>query len=177
MDPVSLGASILVSATARHIGRKTKRMVFLDDAVETAANRVAQNHAALEPDVFPAIFRDEQVKELVQEFESGGSVITPAQVAHAFEGDMLGAEVEATPEELVTEFLEYLEQEISQQPEIGQKLLMNFTVGNQKSKELAAVRRWQDNTDLPISVRRFAEEAEQYLLDDIEQTNEFLDQQ
>lgn len=127
MEPVSLGASILVSATARHVGRKTQRMVFLDEAVETAANRVAQNHAALEPDVFPAIFRDEQVKELVQEFESGGSVITPAQVAHAFEEDMLGAEVEATPEELVTEFLEYLEQEISQQPEFGQKLLMSYS--------------------------------------------------
>lgn len=127
MDPVSLSASLLVSATARHVGRKAQRIVFLDDPAETAANRVAENHAALEPDVFPVIFRDEQVKELVEEFESGGPVITPVQVADAFEEDMLEDEVEATPEELVTEFLEYLEQEISQKPEIGRKLLMSYS--------------------------------------------------
>lgn len=127
MDPVSLGTSLLVSATARHVGRKAQRMVFLNDAVETAARRVAENHAPLEPDIFPVIFRDEQVTELVEEFDADGSVITPVQVADAFKEDMLGAEVEATPEELVTEFLEYLEQEISQQPEIGQKLLMSYS--------------------------------------------------
>ena len=130
VDLGSLGASVLVSATARFFGQKTRRMLFLEESVESAATRVAERHEGLHSDVFAAVFDKNRVRELVEDFDSGGPLITPEQIAESFDDDMLDEEIEASPEELVTEFLTVLNQEISQDPEIGNKLLMNYTQRN-----------------------------------------------
>ena len=127
VDPVSIGASVLASSTAKHLYGKGKRMHFLHEAVENAASQVAEKHEDLNADVFIAIFEDDQVVELVEEFDDGGNLITPSDIAEAFNEDMLGREVEATPEDLVNEFLNQLELEISENQEIGHKLIMDYT--------------------------------------------------
>jgi uncharacterized protein (UPF0147 family) len=44
---------------------------------------------------------------------------------------------------------------------------------NQYQRELATVRDWQNDSDLPIEIRNFAREAEQHLLDDLDQLARF----
>ncbi|QIB76503.1 ATP-binding protein [Halogeometricum borinquense] len=97
-------------------------MHFLNEAVENAASQVAGNHEGLDSDVFIHIFQEDEVIELVEEFEDGSSFITPGDIAETFNDDLLGEEVEASPEELILEFLNKLEVEISQDQEIGNKL-------------------------------------------------------
>ena len=126
VDPVSIGASILTSSTVKHLAGKGKRMHFLNEAVENAASRVADNHKGLDSEVFIAIFEDDQVIELVEEFDDGGDLITPSELTGVFGEKMLDQEVEATPEELVNEFLDQLEVEVSQNQEIGHKLIMDY---------------------------------------------------
>lgn len=125
MEP--LGASLLISATAKYAKKRVDRMLFLDDVVESAATRVADENESLNSEVFSSIFSRDQIITLVEDFEEGGSPITAADVAEGFDEGMLGEEVEATPEELVETFLRYLEQEISQDPEIGNKLLLSYS--------------------------------------------------
>lgn len=97
-------------------------MHFLNDVVENAASQVAENHESLNSDVFIHIFQNEEIITLVEEFEDGNSLITPENIADTFNDDLLGEEVEASPEELVLEFLNQLEVEISRDQEIGYKL-------------------------------------------------------
>lgn len=122
VEPISIGASILASSTANYVYNKGKQMHFLNEAVDNAASKVAENHDGLDSDVFIHIFQDDEVIELVKEFEDGSGLITPEQIADTFNHDLLGEEVEASPEELVLEFLNQLEVEISQNQEIGSKL-------------------------------------------------------
>ena len=122
VEPVSIGASILASSAANYVYSKGKRMHFLNEAVENAASQVAENHEGLDSDAFIHIFQDDEVIELVEEFEDGSSLITPENIADIFNDDLLGEEVEASPEELVLEFLNQLEVEISQNQEVGYKL-------------------------------------------------------
>jgi hypothetical protein len=44
---------------------------------------------------------------------------------------------------------------------------------NQHQRELSTVRDWQDDSELPIEIRNFAREAEQHLLDDLDQWSRF----
>jgi uncharacterized protein (UPF0147 family) len=44
---------------------------------------------------------------------------------------------------------------------------------DQYQRELAVVRNWQDDRDLPIEIRNFAREAEQHLLDDLDKQARF----
>jgi hypothetical protein len=97
-------------------------MAFLDDAIEQAAMRVAENYDGLEPSVFPVVFDKEEVEDLIEGFDAGGDRITVAAVAGTMDTEMLDPDLNADPEELVAKFFEYLEQEISQDPEIGRKL-------------------------------------------------------
>ena len=127
VDPVSIGASILASSAVNYLYSKGKRMHFLNEAVESAASQVAQNHEGLDPDVVIHIFQDDELVELVGEFDDGGSLITPDEIADTFGEGLLAQEVEASPKELVVEFLNRLEVEISQNQEIGHKLLMEYT--------------------------------------------------
>ncbi|WP_201287901.1 ATP-binding protein [Salinirussus salinus] len=122
VEPVSIGASILASSTANYVYSKGKQMHFLNEAVENAASQVAENHEGLDSDVFIHIFQKDEVIELVEEFDDGNNLITPEDIASSFEDDLLGEEVEAPPEELILEFLNKLEIEISQDQEIGNKL-------------------------------------------------------
>lgn len=122
-----LGASLLISATAKHAKKRVDRMLFLDDVVETAAARVADDYESIDPEVFPVIFSRDEIIALVEGFEEGGNPIKAEDVAEEFDEEMLGEEVDATPEELVETFLRYLEQEISQDPEIGNKLLLSYS--------------------------------------------------
>ena len=102
-------------------------MHFLNEAVENAASNVADRHEGLSSDVFIHIFEDDHVVELVEEFDDGGDLITPSDIAEAFNEDMLGEEVEASSEDLIDEFLNQLELEISENQEIGHKLIMDYT--------------------------------------------------
>jgi hypothetical protein len=122
VEPISIGASILASSAANYIYSKGKRMHFLNEAVENAASQVAENHDGLDSNLFIHIFQDNEVIELVEEFENGSDFITPKKIAHTFNDDLLGEEVEISPEELVMEFLNQLEIEISQNQEMGSKL-------------------------------------------------------
>lgn len=125
MEP--LGASLLISATAKYAKKRVDRMLFLDEVVEAAAARVAEDYEALDPDVFPVIFAEDEIIALVEDFEQGGDPISAEDVADGFDEGMLGEEVDATPEELVESFLRYLEQEISQDSAIGNKLLLSYS--------------------------------------------------
>lgn len=97
-------------------------MAFIDDAVEDAAVGVAEQHEGLEPEVFPAAFEKDEVKALIETFDTGGDPITVERVAEALNAEMLDPDLDADPEQLVAEFFEYLKQEISQDEEIGRKL-------------------------------------------------------
>jgi len=127
VEPISIGASILASSTAKHLYGKGKRVHFLNEAVENAASNVAESHKGLDANVFIHIFEDDHVVELVERFDDGGDLITPSDITEAFNEDMLGEEVAASPEDLVNEFLNQLELEISENREIGHKLLMDYT--------------------------------------------------
>jgi len=127
VDPVSIGAGILASSTVNYLYGKGKRLHFLNEAVENAASQVAENYEGLDSDVFIHIFQDDEVIELVKEFDDGDGLITPEDIAHTFADDILNEEVEASSEELVLEFLNQLEVEISQNQEMGHKLLMEYT--------------------------------------------------
>jgi hypothetical protein len=122
-----LEASLLISATAKYAKKRVDRMLFLDDVVQTAAARVANDYESLDPEVFPVIFSRNEIIALVEHFEEGGDPITAKDVAEGFDEEMLGEEVDATPEELVEKFLRYLEQEISQDPEISNKLVLSYS--------------------------------------------------
>lgn len=127
VDPVSIGAGILASSAVNYFKGKGKRMHFLNEAVDNAASQVAENHEGLDSDVFIHIFQSDRVVELVEEFDSGSSLITPEDIAETLNEELLGEDVEASPEELVLEFLNQLEVEISQNQEMGHKLLMEYT--------------------------------------------------
>lgn len=116
------GARFLLSSVMGYVRGKYQRMAFLDDAIEQAAMRVAEKHDGLEPSVFPVVFEKEEVEDLIEEFDAGGDRITVAAVAETMDADMLDSDLDADPEELVAEFFKYLEQEMSQDPEIGRKL-------------------------------------------------------
>lgn len=118
----ALGARVLLSATVGYAKGKYQRMAFMDDAVEHAAMRVAEQHEGLEPEVFPAAFEKDEVKALIDGFDAGGDPITVEGVAETLNEGMLDPDLDAAPDQLVTEFFEYLEQEISQDEEIGRKL-------------------------------------------------------
>lgn len=117
-----LGTRVLLSATVGYVRGKYQRMAFMDDAVEHAAMRVAEQHEGLEPEVFPAAFEKDELKALIDAFDAGGDPITAEQVAGTVNVEMLDPELDDDPERLVSEFFEYLEQEISQDTEIGNKL-------------------------------------------------------
>lgn len=118
----SFGARFLLSSTVGYVRGKYQRMSFLDDAIEQAAMRVAENHDSLKPSVFPVIFEKDEVESLIEEFDTGGDRITMAAVAETMDAEMLDPDLDADTEELIAEFFEYLEQEMSQDPEIGRKL-------------------------------------------------------
>lgn len=120
------GARLLLSATVGYAKGKYQRVAFMDDAVEHAAMRVAEQHEGLAPEVFPAAFEKDEVKELIDEFDAGGDPITVERVADTLNEEMLDPELDVDPEQLVSEFFEYLEQEISQDEEIGHKLQMVY---------------------------------------------------
>lgn len=120
------GARLLLSATVGYAKGKYQRMAFMDDAVEHAAMRVAEQHEGLAPEVFPAAFEKDEVKELIDEFDAGGDPITVERVADTLNEELLDPELDIDPEQLVSEFFEYLEQEISQDEEIGHKLQMVY---------------------------------------------------
>jgi len=117
-----LGARLLLSATVGYAKGKYQRMAFMDEAVEHAAIRVAKRHDGLEPEVFPAAFEKDEVKTLIDRFDGGGDPITVESVAETLNEEMLDPDLDADQEELVTEFFTYLEQEISQDEELGRKL-------------------------------------------------------
>ncbi|ERH12530.1 MAG: archaeal ATPase [halophilic archaeon J07HB67] len=127
VDPISIATTILTSSAVKYFYGKQKRMNFLNEAVENAASHVAQNHEGLDSSIFATVFDSKYVIELVEEFDDGGNLITPSEIAETFNQGMLGEEVEATPEELVNEFLNQLEIEVSQDQDIGHKLLMEYT--------------------------------------------------
>jgi len=116
------GARFLLSSAMGYVRGKYQRMAFLDDAIEQAAMRVAENYEGLEPSVFPVVFDKEEVEDLIEGFDAGGDRITVSAVAGTMDTEMLDPDLNADPEELVAKFFEYLEQEISQDPEIGRKL-------------------------------------------------------
>jgi hypothetical protein len=120
------GARLLLSATVGYAKGKYQRMAFMDEAVEHAAMRVAEQHQGLETEVFPAAFEKDEVKELIDGFDAGGDPITVERVADTLNEGMLDPELDVDPEQLVSEFFEYLEQEISQEEEIGRKLQMVY---------------------------------------------------
>lgn len=127
VEPISIGASILASSTAKYLTGKGRRMHFLNEVVENAASEVAENHEGLNSEAFIIVFENDQVIELVEDFNDGGDLIVPSDIADAFDQSMLDEEIEATPEELVLEFLNRLEVEISQDQEIGHKLIMEYS--------------------------------------------------
>lgn len=116
------GARFLLSSAVGYVRGKYQRMSFLDDSIEQAAMRVAEQYDGLDPSVFPVVFEKDEVENLIEEFDAGGDRITVAAVAETMDTDMLDPELDAHSEELVAEFFEYLEQEMSQDPEIGRKL-------------------------------------------------------
>jgi hypothetical protein len=118
----ALGARLLLSSTVGYAKGKFQRIAFMDDAVEHAAMRVAEQHEGLEPEVFPAVFEKDEVKALIDTFDAGGDPITIERVAETLNEEMLDPNLNADPEQLITEFFTYLEQEISQDEEIGRKL-------------------------------------------------------
>lgn len=118
----AFGARILWSATVGYAKGKYQRMAFMDDAVEHAARRVAEEHERLEPEVFPAAFEKNEVKALIDGFDAGGDPITVGRIAETLNEEMLDPDLDADPEQLVAEFFKYLEQEVSQDEEIGRKL-------------------------------------------------------
>lgn len=120
------GSRLLLSATVGYAKGKYQRMAFMDDVVEHAAMRVAEQHEELEPEVFPTAFEKDEVMELIDEFDAGGDPITVERVADTLNEGMLDPELDVDPEQLVSEFFEYLEQEISQDEEIGRKLQMVY---------------------------------------------------
>lgn len=117
-----LGTRLLLSATVGYAKGKYQRMAFMDEAVEHAAIRVAEQHKGLEPEVFPAAFEKDEVKALVDAFDAGGDPITIENVAETLNEEMLDPDLDTDPEQIVTEFFTYLEQEISQDEEVGRKL-------------------------------------------------------
>jgi hypothetical protein len=127
VEPISIGASILASSTVKYLTGKGKRMHFLNEAVENAASEVAENHEDLNSEVFTTIFENDQVIKFVENFNDSGDLISPSDIADTFDGSMLDEEVEATPEDLVLEFLNRLEVEISQDQEIGHRLIMEYS--------------------------------------------------
>ena len=127
VEPVSIGASILATSTVKYLAGKGERMHFLNEAVENAASEVAENHEGLNSEVFITIFEDDQVIELVENFNDGGDLIVPSDIADTFDESMLDEEIEATSEELILDFLDRLEVEISQDQEIGHKLIMEYS--------------------------------------------------
>ncbi|WP_255194639.1 ATP-binding protein [Natronobeatus ordinarius] len=152
VDPVSISASIIASSTAKHLYGKGKRMHFLNEAVENAASHVAESHEGLDADVFIAIFEDDHVVDLVEEFDDGGDLITPSDIAESFNEDMLGEEVEATPEDLVNEFLNQLEVEISKNQELGHKLIMDYSQRiHQHTEDLE-----EGQTEILLEIQRIA---------------------
>lgn len=118
----AVGARVLLSATVGYVKGKYQRMAFMDDAVEHAAMRVADQHEELEPGAFPAAFEKDEMKSLIDSFDSGGDPITVERVAETLNEEMLDPDLDVDPKQLVAEFFEYLEQEISQDEEIGRKL-------------------------------------------------------
>lgn len=116
------GARFLLSSAVGYVRGKYQRMAFLDDVIEQAAMRVAENYDGLEPSVFPVVFEKDEVEDLIEGFDAGGNPITVAAVAETMDTEMLDPDLDADPEELVAKFFEYLEQEMSQDPEIGRKL-------------------------------------------------------
>lgn len=116
------GARVLLSATVGYAKGKYQRMAFMNDAVEHAAMRVAEQNEGIEPEVFPAAFNDDEVKTLIDGFDSGGNPITVERVAETLNEEMLDPDLDVDPDQIVAEFFEYLEQEISQDEEIGHKL-------------------------------------------------------
>lgn len=116
------GARVLLSATVGYTNGKYQRMAFMDNAVEHAAMQVAKQHEELVPGVFPAAFEKDEVEELIDEFDAGGDPITVERVADTLNQEMLDQELDIDTEQLVADFFENLEQEISQDEEIGRKL-------------------------------------------------------
>lgn len=102
------GARVLLSATVGYANGKYQRMAFMDDAVEHAAMRVAEQHEELVPGVFPAAFEKDEVKELIDEFDADGDPITVERVADTFNEEMLDPELDIDTEQLVSEFLKIL---------------------------------------------------------------------
>lgn len=104
----ALGARLLLSTTVGYAKGKYQRMAFIDDAVEHAAMRVAEQHEGLEPEVFPAAFEKDEVKELIDTFDAGGDPITVESVAETLNEEMLDPDLDADPEQFVTELFTYL---------------------------------------------------------------------
>jgi hypothetical protein len=117
-----IDARVLLSATVGYVKGKYQRMAFMDDAVEHAAMRVADEHERLEPEVFPAAFEKVEVKALIDTFDAGGEPITVERVATTLNEEMIDPELDVDTGQLVSDFFEYLEQEISQNPELGRKI-------------------------------------------------------
>jgi len=97
-------------------------MAFMDNAVNNAAERVADQHPGLAQEVFPAAFKNDEIKELINEFDDGGDPITLERVADMLNEEMLDLPQDIDTEQVVSDFFENLEQEISRDEEIGHKL-------------------------------------------------------
>jgi len=72
---------LLISATAKYAKKRVDRMLFLDDVVETAAARVADDYERLDPEVFPRIFSHDKIIALVEEFLFRAAAIGAAALA------------------------------------------------------------------------------------------------
>lgn len=97
-------------------------MAFIDDAVNKAAERVADQHKGLAKEVFPVAFKSDEIKKLIDDFDAGGDPITVECIAETLNEEMLDLPQGIDTKQVVSEFFENLEQEISQDEEIGRKL-------------------------------------------------------
>lgn len=123
VDPVSISVSLLAAQTVSYVKSKGKKAKFLADAVNNAGERLEDRHEGLDTNAFLDVFTKAEIEEAVQEFDAGADLVTAEEIADAIDADEVNADV--TEDELVKEFLELLEQEVSADPAIGNKILAN----------------------------------------------------
>jgi hypothetical protein len=125
VDPVSISASLLAGQTVSYLKSKGKKAKFMADAIDNAGNRLGDRHEGLNVDAFLDVFTKAEIEEAVQAFDAGADPITAEEIADAIDPDEINADV--STDELVDEFLDLLEQEVSADPAIGNKILTNHT--------------------------------------------------
>jgi hypothetical protein len=125
VDPVSISVSLLAAQTVKYVKSKGKEAKFLADAIDNAGERLEDRHEGLDADAFLDEFTKAEIEEAVQEFGAGANPVTAEEIADAIDTDEVDADI--TADELVEEFLDLLEQEVSADPAVGDKILTNYT--------------------------------------------------